>query len=147
MVQWAAIWVRRGIHKWQANLHVRNATTQTTKSKERWVRFLFKFKTHQPYWRYFSKYLSFILIGSNPMANLSQPASVNQIWEIIRKNDDIVRKKKKRNGNHDSCRQGCVVWYVSRRRNSRDYALRHTKISKNTLCRWHLLFREYLQPS
>ena len=28
------------------------------------------------------------------MANLSQPASVNQIWEAIRKNDDIVRKKK-----------------------------------------------------
>jgi len=28
------------------------------------------------------------------MANLSQPASVNQIWETIRKNDDIVRKKK-----------------------------------------------------
>ena len=30
------------------------------------------------------------------MANLSQPASVNQIWETIRKNDDIVRKKKKK---------------------------------------------------
>ena len=28
------------------------------------------------------------------MANLSQPASVNQIWKTIRKNDDIVRKKK-----------------------------------------------------
>ena len=94
MVQWAAIWVQRGIHKWQANLHVGNATTQTTKNKERWVWFVFKFKTHQPHWRYFSKYFSFILIGSNPMANLSQPASVNQIWKTIRKNDDIVRKKK-----------------------------------------------------
>ena len=29
------------------------------------------------------------------MANLSQPASVNQIWKTVLKNDDIVRKKKK----------------------------------------------------
>ena len=29
------------------------------------------------------------------MANLSEPASVNQLWGTIRKNDDIVRKKKK----------------------------------------------------
>ena len=29
------------------------------------------------------------------MAYLSQPASVNQIWKTVLKNDDIVRKKKK----------------------------------------------------
>ena len=89
------------------------------------------------------------------MANLSQPASVNQIWENIPKNDEIVRKEKKGTVTKNPVDKiallgkfrGEETAEIIPKDIARSARIHSVKVILSWLCRWHLLFREYLQAS